>query len=378
MTCPREMGPGAEEREIMAAVPAVTYRATSDTDAWTFTSVQGGLLERLGTRPEDLCGDPGRWVLMIHRADRERVIAERRRAARSGHLELEYRLQTPDGGDCWVHDVAVRDDWSDDAMCGIVIDLTEHRRADDVLEQLHDARLGAVTRLVRYAAVRDTTVQLFVHDMRSPLTAVAGLARTLHERGGHLTPADHDQVFGRMVAASDRVVALVDDFARFWDLPLHDAAIPTRRLALATLVADAIHEVGVEDDQVDVEVDDVVVETNAELLRRVIVGLVRNAMQHTPEGTGIRVAAEAGGGRVVLQVADDGPGIPEHVRHRIFEDHARVTGDGRDKGVGLNLVRAAVELLGGDVRAVEGANGGTLIRVELPDASDPGEGDVEA
>lgn len=367
---------GAMERAIVAAVPAMTYRVTSETAAWKFTLVQGGLLERLGTTPEDLCSDPSRWVLMIHRADRERVIAERRRAARSGHLELEYRLQTPDGGDCWVHDVAVRDDRKDGAMCGIVTDLTEHCRADDILEQLHDARLRTVTGSLRRAAIRDTTVQLFVHDMRSPLTAVAGLARTLQERGGHLTPAVRDRVFSRMVAAGDRVVALVDDFARFWDLPLHEAAVPTRRLALATLVSDAIHEVDIDHGQIEVDVDDVVVETNPELLQRVLVGLVRNAMVHTPEGTGIRVIAEAGGGRVVLQVEDDGPGIPEHVRRQVFDDHARVLGDGRGLGVGLNLVCAAVALLGGDVRALEGTTGGTLIRVELPDASDPGQGDV--
>lgn len=365
------------DREIVAAVPAVTYRATSDTDAWRFTSVQGGLLERLGTRPEDLCGDPGRWVLMIHRSDRERVVAERRRAARTGHLELEYRLQTPDGGECWVHDVAVREDPDDDAMCGIITDLTEHCRADDILEQLHDARLLAVTGLLRRAAIRGTTVQLFVHDMRSPLTAVTGLARTLQERGGELTQGDRDRVFGRMVAAGERVVALVDDFARFWDLPLQEAALQRRRLALASVVAEAIHEVGVDDGLIDVDVGDVVVETNAELLRRVLVGLLRNAMQHTPEGTGIRVAAEAGGGRVVLQVEDDGPGIPEHVRHRVFEDHARVASHGCGTGIGLNLVCAAVELLGGDVRALEGTTGGTLISVELPDASSPEEGDGE-
>ena len=362
------MTSGAAEHEIVAAVPAVTYRATSSSDAWTFTAVQGGLLERLGTRAEDLCGDPSRWVLMIHRADRERVIAERRRAAKSGHLELEYRLRTPDGDDCWVHDVAIRDDVNDGVMYGIVTDLTEHHRADDVLERLYAARLSAVTRLLRAAALRDTTVQLFVHDMRSPLTAVAGLARTLHERGGELPEQDHERVLGRMVAASERVIELVDDFSRFWDLPLDDTAVPMRTVALASLVADALQEIGVDDGQVAVDVGDAVVETNPELLRRVLVGLVRNAILHTPQGTAIRVVAGRADGLVTIDVEDDGPGIPEHVRERFYDPHVRPVGDGRGMGIGLCLVRAAVELLGGDVSASEGRDGGAVVRVELPRA----------
>lgn len=367
MTEMRGMGPGSE-RAIVEAVPAVTYRARSNTDAWTFTCVQGGLLDRLGTRAEDLCGDPSRWVLMIHRADRERVIAERRRAARSGHLELEYRLRTLDGDDCWVHDVAVRDEQSRDGMFGIVTDLTEHHRADDVLEQLHDARLAAVTRLLRAAAVRDTTVQLFVHDLRSPLTAVAGLARTLHERGDRLPDEDRTRVLGRMVAAGDRVIDLVDDFAQLWELPLDGTAVPMRTVGLAALVEEAVHEVGLADDDVEVDVGQVALETNPEMLRRVIVGLVRNATLHTPEGTAIRVAAFEDDGWVGIEVQDDGPGIPDHVRDRLFDPHARVPGDGRGMGIGLTLVRAAIDLLGGDVVALDRPDGGTSIRVELPRA----------
>lgn len=361
------LGWGSMERDVVAAVPAMTYLASSRTDAWSFTAVQGGLLERLGTGGNELCSDPSRWVLLVHRADRERVVAERRRAARTGRLELEYRLQTPDGEVYWVHDVAVRDDRYDDGMCGIVTDLTEHLQADDVLEQLHDARLSAVNRVLRATSVRDMTVQLFVHDMLSPLTAVAGLARTLRDRGEQVDAKDRERVFDRMVAASDRVVALVDDFARFWGMPLTEGDIPVREVPLASFVADVVEEVGAADGQVDVDVGDVFVETNPELLRRVLVGLVHNAVKHTPEGTAVLVSAAELEGCVVVEVEDEGPGIPAHLREQVFEphEHAR-TGTGVGMGIGLTLVRAAVELLGGDVYAQESATGGTIVRVELP------------
>ena len=367
MTKARGMGQGAMDREVVAAVPAVTYRARSNTDAWTFTSVQGGLLERLGTGPEQLLRDPSGWILMVHREDRERVITAWRRAASDGHLEVEYRLQTRDGEDCWVHDVAVRDDGRSGSMVGIVTDLSEHHRADAVLQQLHDARWMAVTRLLRAAAVRDTTVQLFVHDMRSPLTAVAGLARTLHERGSQVDEADRARVLRHMVAASERVIGLVDDFARLWELPLDRAAVPVRTVQLSALVEGAMDEVGLPAG-VAVDVGEVALETNAELLRRVLVGLVRNAVLHTREDTAVRVSASASDGWVTIEVQDDGPGIPEHVRDRLFDPHSRVSGDGRGMGIGLTLVHAAVELLGGDVVAIAPPAGGTIIRIELPRA----------
>ncbi len=359
---------GAMEREVVAALPALTYRASLANDAWGYTNVQGGLLERLGVRPDDLCGDPSRWVVMIDRADRERVIAERRRAARTGRMELEYRVRTVDGDVCWVHDVAVQDHLEGDAMCGLVVDLTEHRRADDVLEELHDARLSSLGRLLRATSVRDTTVQLFVHDLRSPLTAVAGLARTLHDRAEQLPPEDRDRIFGRMVAAGERIIALVDDFASFWDMPVGDG-VPTCPVPLAPLVAEVVAEVGTTDGRVQVDAGDVVAETNPELLRRVLVGLVRNAVDHTPEGTALRVSAGTWDGRVVVDVEDDGPGLPEDLRDQVFRPRMRAPGAcGDGMGFGLALVRAGVELLGGEVQALEGTAGGTVFRVALPAA----------
>ena len=363
-------GQQAMEREVVAALPALAYQASSRTEAWSFTAATGGLLERLGMRSEDLCADPSRWVLAIHREDRERVVAQRRLAATVGHLELEYRVRVPDGDTCWVHDVAVRDDRCDGAMHGIITDLTEHRRADNVLERLYDARLQGVTRLLRAVSVRDTTVQLFVHDMQSPLTAVAGLARTLRDRGEELPLEDRDRVFDRMAAASDRVITLVEDFARFWGLPLDAAELPLQSVELAPLVAGAVDEVGVDEDRVRVDVGDLALDTNRELLRRVLVGLIRNAVSHTPSATAIRVSAaedddESG---VTLDVEDDGPGIADQLRGHVFEPRLRAATAGNGTGVGLSLVRAAVELLGGEVFALDSPSG-TILRVHIPRGS---------
>lgn len=361
----RTVGP-----DIMAAVPGMVYRASSRTDAWSFTAVQGGLPIRLGTQSDELCGDPGRWLLMVHRADRHHVVSERRRAVDTGRLELEYRVLTPDGGDCWVHDVAVRDG-SGDGMCGIVTDLTEHRRAADVLAELQDAQLAAVTRRLHATSARDTTVQLFVHDIRSPLTGIARLARAMQEDGGRASTEDRDRAFERMLQASDRVLALVDDLVRFWDLAQGRAEVPVGSVQVDRLVSDAMAEVGLDDHDVCVDVNDVVVHTNAPLLTRVLVGLLRNAVQHTPPGASVAVSAAVCGDVVVIEVEDDGPGIPAELRDRLLTPRPPGWGDA-GLGIGLSLAHAAVELLGGEVCVLDGPAGGTVVRVQLPRPSTVG------
>ena len=368
----RTVGP-----DVLTAVPGMVYRANSWTDAWCFTAVQGGLPERLGTRADDLCGDPGRWLLMVHRADRHHVIAERRRAAGTGHLEIEYRLQTADGGDFWVRDVAVRDG-TGDGMCGLVTDVTDHRRAADVLAELQDARLAAVTRRLDATSARDTTVQLFLHDLRSPLTGMARLVRAMQEDGGRASIEDRERALDRMLHDSGRVLALVDDFVRFWGLSQEMVEVPVRRVMMDRLVLRAMAEVGLDDRDVSVEVNDVVLDTNPELLTRVLVGLLRNVVLHTPQGARVGVSAVVCGDTVVIEVEDDGPGIPDDLRDRLFEPRPPRWGDA-GMGIGLTLAHAAVELLGGEVCVLESPSGGTVVRVELPRPStDAGVGSAVA
>lgn len=378
----RGMGAWGREHEIIESIPVMAYRATAaEPGLWRFTRVSGGLVERLEASEVELCADPGAWVLRIHPDDRERVVAERARACGNGRLETEYRLLRPGREDLWVHDIAICRDGTGRVLDGLVLDLTEHHNADRTLAGLHDARLASVTQLVRATTLRDTTLRLFVHDLRSPLSAVGGLARTLQERGDEIDAADRDRITERIVHAASRVADMVDDFVEYWDwdLTLDATRAPTSPVAFADLVPTVLAEVDVAPDRVEVDVDDDLrVDGTPELLRRVLVGLVRNALVHTPEDASVRLRAMHVDGRVVVAIEDDGPGIPEELRDRVFEPRVRLAtpdgdgsrGTGTGLGVGLSLVRAAVDLLGGEIRVLEGVDGGAVFRVELPGTTD--------
>jgi len=107
----------------------------------------------------------------------------------------------------------------------------------------------------------------------------------------------------------------------------------------------------------------------ADDLHRIALNLIWNAIEHTPPGTSVRASARRDGAEVVMEVADDGPGIRAELREHVFERFVRGEGDGAaagGSGLGLAIVRAVAEAHGGSARAGEAPEGGALVAVRLP------------
>lgn len=98
---------------------------------------------------------------------------------------------------------------------------------------------------------------------------------------------------------------------------------------------------------------------DAGALERVVTNLVQNAVEHGGRHVTVRVGGAA------FEVEDDGPGIPPEERERVFEPFHRLRPRATGSGLGLNLVRQAVERQGGRVSILEAAGGGAIVRVEL-------------
>ncbi|WP_431918247.1 sensor histidine kinase [Nonomuraea jabiensis] len=172
------------------------------------------------------------------------------------------------------------------------------------------------------------------HELRTPLTSIRGFAE-LNRRGGAPDRADVDRLMGRIEEEAIRLGRLVDDMllARLDQEPALDLA----ELDVRTLVEDAVHDGRIRDpgaaaahpgNRLRVSVDE-------HRMRQMITNLVSNAMTHTPPGTRIHVrvgmpaqcpgppVAVAGilesRGRVVLEVIDEGPGVPLDAASSIFD-----------------------------------------------------------
>jgi len=235
--------------------------------------------------------------------------------------------------------------------------------------------LGHVASALTAREASERKVRTFVadasHELRTPLASIRGYAE-LTRRGGHELPADVVHALGRVESESIRMTGLVEDLlllARLDD----GRSLERAPVDLSALLADAVsdaHAAGPEHHWLlELPDDPVVVEGDGMRLHQVVANLLANARVHTPHGTTVTATVEVAGERVLVSVADDGPGIDPGVRDSVFERFAR--GDGSrsraagSTGLGLAIVAAIVEAHGGTV-AVASEPGSTVFTVALP------------
>ncbi len=176
----------------------------------------------------------------------------------------------------------------------------------------------------------------------------------------------------RLVGAIDHAVALATNTLRYGRADEH--APERRRTALKPIIEEAgeaaLTEGGTEHSAafLDEVSPDLEVDADPEQLFRILLNLMRNAgetLRGNPAGQ-IRVTAGREGRHVSVEVADNGPGIPEKVRERLFQPFAGTARPGRT-GLGLVISRDLARAHGGDLSLVSTGPAGTTFRVEIPD-----------
>lgn len=180
-------------------------------------------------------------------------------------------------------------------------------------------------------------------------------------------------------AASDRAVrALSPDVARLANLSeqlldLHrlDNSAPTDRIDLASLaqsvVADLAPLLIAADKSIEVHAEQPgSIEGNRGSIERVLTNLIQNAAEHGGDHVIVRIDGTA------LEVEDNGAGIPDDERERVFEPFHRVRPRSSGVGLGLNLVRQVVDHHRGRVTIREAVQGGTIVRISFPSSPDLG------
>ena len=236
------------------------------------------------------------------------------------------------------------------------------------IEEAFDERAATEERLRQFVA--DAS-----HELRTPLTSIRGYAE-LWRAGGLREAGDVGEAMRRMEQEARRMGLLVDDLLLLARLD-QGRPLETAPLAFDRLVDDAVRDArAVEPDRpIDLTAEAVTVVGDDHRLRQVIGNLLANARLHTPPGTPVHVSLRAGGDRVRLEVADEGPGLAPEVAARVFErfyrgDPARTRARG-GSGLGLSIVAAVAEAHGGRVSVDTAPGAGARFVVDLPRAQAP-------
>ena len=203
--------------------------------------------------------------------------------------------------------------------------------------------------------LKDEFLAAVSHELRTPLTVIGGALELLDHASADLTPRSH-----RLIDQARRnVQRLQHDVEDLLDLAqLQEAKIELSREfvppeALLAEVASA-HEVIATQRSQRLVVDCVPgmppVLVDRRRMQQVLGNLVANAVRYSPEGGSIRLRAERAGGEIRFKVLDDGPGIPEADRERVFDKFYRLAGNretASGTGLGLAIAKTLVELHGG-------------------------------
>ena len=205
-------------------------------------------------------------------------------------------------------------------------------------------------------------VSLVAHELRSPIAAVIGAARTLQERWPELSVEQRASLLALIVDETGWLGSLVEDVLDTSRIesgmfPYAFAAVDLGELARDTV---GLIVLGRDEAGVTVRTADPIplVRGDRRRLKQVLTNLIENAVKFSPPGSPVEVTAWAEAGRVLVSVEDHGPGIPAEQHAPIFEKFARgdPAGGKPGSGLGLYIARSIAEAHGGrlDVHSAPG------------------------
>jgi PAS domain S-box-containing protein len=240
---------------------------------------------------------------------------------------------------------------------------------DGTVFALHD-----VTEEHALEKTRSDFVATASHELRTPLAAVYGAVRTLRREDVELSSEDRAAFLEMIESEATRLARIVDQIllagqldADAVDLELTEC--DPQRVAEAVIESAALHV----PDSIDLGLDAdgaPSIRCDENKLRQVLVNLVDNAVKYSPQGGRVELRVRSANGSCLIEVADEGLGIPPDERDRIFEkfyrlDPQQTQGVG-GSGLGLYICRELVERMEGQLRVESEPGKGSRFTVELP------------
>ena len=205
------------------------------------------------------------------------------------------------------------------------------------------------------------------HELQSPLTGISTAVEVLLA-GAHEDEETRLRFLRNIARANDRLTSLLRSLLLLAQVQSGQLELPPEEISLRPLLdeiaAEAVRE-GVSEAQVACP-DELLVIGHRELLEHALVNLVDNAMHHGAAAALTVTGRADGGDRVIVEIADRGPGMRTEQLAQAFDRFYRGGGRGRDGfGLGLSIVREAARALGGEVELLPNPGGGLIARLTL-------------
>ena len=257
-----------------------------------------------------------------------------------------------------------------DQVLDLLLAPFDRERQGGVLVVLHD-----VTEERKNQEMQREFVANVSHELRTPLTNIRSYAETLSDSAGDIPPATEKKFLGVILNESDRMTHIVQDLLTLSRFDSGRDELKLSWFSFEEAVQDLYNAVYMEAQRhshtmkLRMEPGLPQVRADRERIMQVMMNIVSNSIKYTPDGGQIRISAGQNGGRVWMQVDDNGIGIPAEDRPRIFErfyrvDKARSRQSG-GTGLGLSIAKEIVDRHEGALELVDRDGPGLSVRMEL-------------
>ena len=246
--------------------------------------------------------------------------------------------------------------------CSLALENDSNRKARE------EAELQA-----RSEKLRTSLLRTISHDLRTPLTSISGHAENLLANESGISPDQRAALYQDISDESRWLIDLVENL-----LSISRIENGRMQIQIGTEEVSAILEESSEhfcreakDHVLKIEPpeDIILVRADARLIMQVLINLVNNAVKYTQKGSEIVIAARREGAKAVFTVSDNGPGIPEGEKEKIFDMFYSIRNTGgdtvRSTGLGLSLCRSIVEAHGGEITVRDNVPTGAVFEFTL-------------
>jgi len=233
--------------------------------------------------------------------------------------------------------------------------------------------LRDISERLELAELRTDLTSMIFHDLRSPLGNIISSLEVLTAALGEQDETIQS-VLSIAARSSRRASRLVESLLDLNRLEADKAVLNLSNASISALIAESVEEVHPTAEargqllRMNLQPGLPAVQMDVDMIRRVLINLLENAIKYTRSGDWIAVSATRSGSEMVVSVQDSGPGISEKDRERIFQKFTRLQREGHSKGLGLGLAfcRLAVEAHGGRIWVESELGKGASFTFTLP------------
>lgn len=247
--------------------------------------------------------------------------------------------------------------------CGLVLENENSRREKRLIEEK-----------ARTEALRANLLRSISHDLRTPLTSISGTAALLLEN--ELSEEKRRQMYISVYDDSRWLIDLVENLLSITRIEGSEKLTDIQPELIDDVFREAVSHADrmLKKHRFEISLDDelLLAYMDARLIVQVIINLINNAVKYTPDGSHITLSAHSEGDKVAISVADDGSGIADEAKEKIFDmfyTANKGSGDARrGLGLGLALCKNIVQAHGGSITVEDNVPHGAVFKFTLPKA----------